>query len=85
MDKVLSARIDESVIQQIGLLSRKLNTSKKNIIEASIKLYSEQTGLKSKIDVFENTCGAWKRSETAQESVLISRGAFNQSMQRHQP
>jgi len=58
MDKVLSARIDESVIQQVGLLSRKLHTSKKAVIEAAIRQYSEQSGLKEKVDVFENTCGA---------------------------
>ena len=69
MDKVLSARVDESIIQQIGLLARELNTSKKAIIEAAIKLYSEQTGLEEKIDVFENTCGAWKRSESPQENI----------------
>ncbi len=83
MDKVLSARVDESVIQQVGLLSRKLHTSKKAVIEAAIRQYSEQSGLKEKIDVFENTCGAWKRSEMPQEDVLISRSAFNQSMERH--
>jgi len=84
MDKVLSTRIDESVIQQVGLLSRKLHTPKKAIIEAAIRLYSEQSGLGGKIDVLETTCGAWKRSETAQESISISRSAFNQSMERHQ-
>jgi len=83
MDKVLSARIDESVIQELGLLSRKLHTSKKAIIEAAIRLYSEQSGLGGQIDVFKNSCGAWKRSETAQESVSESRAAFNQSMERH--
>jgi hypothetical protein len=28
MDKILSARIDEAVIQQIGLLARELKTTK---------------------------------------------------------
>jgi len=83
MDKVLSARIDESVIQQVGLLSRKLHTSKKAIIEAAIRQYSEQSGLKKEMDVFENTCGAWNRSEIPQEDILLSRSAFNQAMERH--
>jgi predicted transcriptional regulator len=52
MDKILSARVDESVIQQVGILARELNTSKKAIIEAAIKLYSEQTGLEKKNECF---------------------------------
>ena len=83
MDKILSARVDESVIQQVGILARELNTSKKTIIETAIRLYSKQTGLEKKIDVFENTCGVWKRSETPQESISIARSAFNKSMGRH--
>jgi len=83
MDKVLSTRIDESAIQQLGLLSRKLHTSKKAVIEAAIRLYSEQSGLKEEFDVLENTCGVWKRLETPQESISISRTAFNQAMERH--
>ena len=83
MDKILSARVDESVIQEVGILARELNTSKKAIIEASIRLYSKQTGLGKKIDVFESTCGAWKRSQTPQESISTARLAFNKSMKRH--
>ena len=83
MDKILSARVDEAVIQQVGLLARELKTSKKAVIEAAVRLYSEQIGLEKKIDVFENTCGAWKRSETPQESISKARSAFNESMERH--
>lgn len=52
-------------------------------LEAAIRLYSEQTGLKEKIDVFETTCGAWKRSETPEKSISTARSAFNKSMKRH--
>ncbi len=83
MDKILSARVDESIIQQINVLARNLNTSKKAIIEAAIRQYSKQKDLEKKIDIFENTCGAWKRSETPQESIAMARLAFNQSMERH--
>ena len=83
MDKILSARVDEAVIQQLGRLSRKLNTSKKAVIEAAIKLYSQQTGLDGNSSVLESTCGAWKRMETPSESVAEARSAFNESMQRH--
>jgi len=49
MDKILSARIDESVMEQLGLLARELNTSKKAVIEAAIRLYSKQSGLEKKM------------------------------------
>ena len=83
MDKIFSARVDESVIKQVGILARELNTSKKDIIETAIRLYSKKIGLERKIDVFENTCGVWERSETPQETISIARSAFNKSMERH--
>lgn len=83
MDKILSARVDEAIIQKIGVLARKLNTSKKAVIEAAIEQYSHQTGLGDSDDIIESTCGAWSRSETSQQSVVEARSAFNESMQRH--
>jgi hypothetical protein len=83
MDKILSARLDEAVIRQIGILARELNTTKKAVIENAVRLYSEQTGLKKQIDVFESTCGSWKRSEPPEETVHQARSAFRNSMERH--
>ncbi|WP_446008463.1 ribbon-helix-helix protein, CopG family [Candidatus Electrothrix sp.] len=84
MDKVFSARVDEAVIRQIDLLTRELKTSKKAIIESAIRLYSEQSGLRKKVDVFEQTCGSWNRSESPEETVNQARSAFRKSMERHQ-
>ncbi|WP_457551447.1 hypothetical protein [Desulfobacula sp.] len=83
MDKILSARIDELVIKQVGILAHELNTSKKAVIEAAIKMYSKQTGLEKQTDVLKATCGTWKRSETPKENILTARSAFNKSMNRH--
>lgn len=83
MDKVLSVRVDDSVIQQVGMLARKRNTSKKAIVEAAIRLYSGQTGIDKKNDVFEKTSGAWRRSEIPRNSIVIARTMFNESMERH--
>jgi len=83
MDKILSARIDEAVIRQIGLLARELKTTKKAVIESAVKLYLEQSGLKKKNDVFESTCGSWNRSEPPEETVCQARSAFRNSMERH--
>ncbi|MCI5161947.1 MAG: hypothetical protein D3917_07965, partial [Candidatus Electrothrix sp. AX5] len=70
-------------IRQIGLLARELKTTKKAIIESAVRLYSEQSGLKKKVDVFENTCGSWHRSESSEETVNNARSAFRKSMERH--
>ncbi len=83
MDKVLSARVDEATVQQIGVLANELKISRKAVIEAAIKLYSKQTAITRRVDPIENTCGVWSRPEKPQESVSQSRSAFNRSMQRH--
>ncbi len=85
MDKILSARVDESVVEQITLLAAELNMTKKAIIESAIKHYSEQKRMDKKINVFKKTCGIWKREKTAEESISEARLAFNKSMKRHYP
>lgn len=38
-DKIMSTRIDESVIQHIGMLAKKLGTSKKAVLENAVRCY----------------------------------------------
>ena len=83
MDKVFSARVDESVIQQIGLLARELSISKKAVLESAIRQYAASVEAANKLEVFEVTCGSWKRQESPETTVRHSRSAFNQSMTRH--
>ena len=85
MDKILSARVDESVVNRIGSLARRLHTSKKKIIETAIEAYATQVDEADGFDVFKHTCGAWRRKESARETVAGARKAFQRSMQRHQP
>jgi len=37
MDKILSARIDEEIIQKISLIASELKTTKKKVIETGIR------------------------------------------------
>ena len=85
MDKILSTRVDESVADRIGSLARRLRTSKKKVIETAIEIYATQIDEEQNFDVFEHTCGAWSREESAQETIVKARKAFQQSIQRHQP
>lgn len=83
MDKILSARVDESVIRRIGSLARRLQTSKKRIIEDAIQHYADKIDREENFDVFEVTSGAWRRDEPAEQIVDEARETFRESMQRH--
>ena len=83
MDKILSARVDEAIVQQIGVLASQLKITKKAVIESAIKLFSEHNGLNTENRIFEQTCGAWSREESIEETVNVSREAFNRSMKRY--
>ncbi|MDP6525374.1 MAG: hypothetical protein QGH15_14240 [Kiritimatiellia bacterium] len=83
MDKVLSARVDESVVSKIGALARELHTTKKSVIEAAIKMFAAKIEEEQGVDLLDLTFGAWKRKETPQATVRRARRAFSGSMTRH--
>jgi hypothetical protein len=83
MDKILSARVDESVTHKIGALARQMGTTKKAVIEEAIRLYDEKVR-SGEADVFERTLGAWSRKEPPQRTVVKVRRAFRGAMGRHQ-
>ena len=82
MDKVFSARIDESVVGCISNLAAQLHSTKKQVIERAIELFAEQVGREQKTDLLEQSFGAWTREESLKESVDTSRAAFRTSMER---
>ena len=84
MDRILSARVDEAVHRQIGLLAKRLKTSKKAIIERAILAYAAQVEQQQGVDVFEQTLGAWQRDESPVETAAQAREAFRRSMERRQ-
>jgi predicted transcriptional regulator len=84
MDKIFSARVDESTVRRIGILAQRLNTTKKNIIESAIEVYASRIEEEYSLDVLDLTFGAWRREESAPEVVDASRKAFRHSMMRHQ-
>ncbi|MBN1420559.1 MAG: CopG family transcriptional regulator [Planctomycetes bacterium] len=82
MDKVFSARVDESTVARIEVLARKLGKTKKQIVEEAIDQYGERVGAGRSTDILEQTCGAWKRPGSAGETVEKARKAFRDSMTR---
>ncbi|MBI4556724.1 MAG: hypothetical protein HY706_04005 [Candidatus Hydrogenedentes bacterium] len=83
MDRVFSARMDDNVIRQIGVLARELRTTKKGVIEAAVRSYAQTVKAEKKIDVFGQTCGAWKRDEPPSQTVEHVRKGFHTSMRRY--
>jgi hypothetical protein len=81
MDKILSVRVNESVIRRIGSLARRLRTSKRRVIENAVKSYAARIEREQKSDVFEKTSGAWHRKELARRSIEEARAAFRRSME----
>ena len=83
MDRVLSARVDESVLERISGLARQLHVSKKSILERAVNALAEKVEAEGLEDVLDQTFGAWRRPESAAETVRRSRAAFRQSMGRY--
>ena len=83
MDKILSARVDESILRRIGLMAEQMKTSKKTVIENAILLYAEQVETEASIDILDRTLGAWDREESPEETFEKSRTTFHTSMERH--
>jgi predicted transcriptional regulator len=84
MDKIFSTRIDEAMHKRIGLLSQKLNISKKALIERAIAHYSDNLDINAEIDPLKQTLGAWNRNEQPETTIKNARKAFQKSMKRHQ-
>lgn len=83
MDRVFSARIDDAVYRKINDLADKMHSSKKAVLEKAVTLLGKQVQRKTGSDVFDETCGAWKRRESVAETVAGIRGAFKRSFRRH--
>lgn len=76
MDRIFSVRIDESAADRIGTLARRLDISKKTVIERAIEMYAAHVDEAQHFDVFEQTCGAWSRKESAEQIEEAARKTF---------
>ncbi len=83
MDKVFSTRLDESVADRIGDLARRLQTSKKQVIEDAVALMESSLGDSASTSFLDQSFGAWQREESAEETVEEARKPFRKSFDRH--
>ena len=83
MDKIMSTRLDEAVIRHIGMLAKKLGTSKKSVLENAIRYYTAKIEAEQGFDVLTHTCGSWQRDSSAAETVHAIKDAMRKSQERY--
>ncbi len=83
MDKIMSTRIDEAVIQHINALAKRLGTSKKAVLENAIRCYLEKIEAEQGFDILEYTCGSWQRDESPAETIEIIKESVRRSQERY--
>ena len=83
MERIISARVDESVAVLIGTLAQRLHTSKKRVIEEAMKAYSGAVGVHADDALLDSTAGCWCRKEAPEVTVAHARKAFNAAYRRH--
>ena len=83
MDKIMSTRMDESVIQHINMLAKKLGTSKKAVIENAVRCYAAKIESDQGFDILSHTCGSWQRDEPARITVQAIKDIVRQSQERY--
>ena len=83
MDKIMSTRMDEAMIQQIGMLAKRLGTSKKAILESAVRHYADKVEADFETDVLAHTCGCWRRNESASETIRAIKETMRTSQERY--
>lgn len=83
MDKVLSARLDETVVDELNRATKRRGITKKQFLEEAIRAHVGQRKGKTAKDVWGETCGTWRRREPAPATIRRARTAFNATMTRH--
>jgi hypothetical protein len=82
MDKIFSARLDESALSEMDRVVHQQRMTKKKFLEQAIHLMAETLSGPDEKDVWEITRGAWKRKESAAETVRQIKTAFRKAYQR---
>lgn len=84
MDRILSTRIDDKFIRQINEIAKRMNTTKKAVIEKAVELLGQKVQAEKGADVFDVTCGVWDRKESPEDTVSKIRTTFRKSMHRYE-
>jgi hypothetical protein len=83
MQRMVSTRLDEAVIEALERVTRKLRIPKRQFIEDAIRVRVRELAGADAADPWQATLGAWSRRESAVSTVRASRAAFRHSFERH--
>lgn len=72
MDKVLSARLDERVIEELDFATKKLRMTKKQFLEEAIHLRAKETCIEETLRIIDASFGAWKREDETIDETLAN-------------
>jgi hypothetical protein len=81
MDRVLTARIDPKILDELNEVTRRLGISKKRFLEEAIRLRAAQEECRP--DVWAETAGAWERDESPEETIEAIRESFRKNWRRY--
>lgn len=83
MDKILSARLDETVVDELNRVTKRRGITKKQFLEEAIREHAGRGEAGDATDVWAETCGAWQRRESPRTTIRKARRAFNAATTRH--
>jgi hypothetical protein len=83
MDKIMSTRMDEAVIQRINILAKIMGTSKKAVLENAVKCLAEKVAAEKDLDIFVQTSGSWTRDEPCATTVHAIKEKIRASQERY--
>jgi hypothetical protein len=83
MQKIFSTRLEESTLDELTRVTRRLGVSKRQFLEDAIHARARALGGASAEDVWSETLGAWRRAESATTTIRRARRSFEQSFARH--
>ncbi len=83
MDKIFSARLDESVLAEMHQVVYQHHMTKKKFLEEAIHQYVATLKQPEETDIWARTCGAWKGKESPAETVKRIRNHVNKTFRRH--
>ncbi len=83
MQRMISTRLDEAVIEAVDRASRKLRIPKRQFIEDALRDRVDRVLGADGSDGWQATLGAWKRRESPRTTLRNARQAFRHGFQRH--
>lgn len=82
MQKVFSTRLDESVLDEMERVTRRLRITKRRFLEEAIHRQAMELSGQEGSDVWTETLGAWRRREKPETTIRRAREAFRAGFER---